>query len=255
MGLNKKTLKCSHFNDLPSDEVLNSISRDDRLFIIFKGELKSSKENIGEKWKNDFPDFFVNIHKSENMLSIMKLITVEEIEQNQLFLEKCAKDYGILGEQLLRRFAEKFEVEFNEDLPLKTLNPYGLSTYEQGGEMDDWKYFFHGYHCAFTNQKTGQHIEVPLTFGLEFGQLDPYFFSKFIKSTPEYKPVPIKIQQDFHDGCRILDTMFRIGKFEEVNSNDKERKGIIVKNRIKRKVKIYEGGIREILSDIYRMDF
>ena len=52
----------------------------------------------------------------------------------------------------------------------------------QSGKIGDWKFFFHGFHCYFENIFTNQCIEVPIVFGFEFGDLDPYFFMQYIKS-------------------------------------------------------------------------
>ena len=116
--------------------------------------------------------------------------------------------------------------------------------------MGEWKYFFHGFHCAFTNNETKQYIEVPLTYGEEYGELDPYFFSKFIKSTLKFHPLPIKIYNDFSDGLRILTVMEKIGKFEKVKSNLKGKEGFILKNRVKKKINVYENGLDEIIKDL-----
>ncbi len=93
--------------------------------------------------------------------------------------------------------------------------------------------------CAFKNLKTEQYIETPLSYGLEFGELDPYFFSKFINSTNEYKPLPLFIYDDYWDGKRILNKMVELDKFEIINSNFSNETGVVVKDRVKIKVDTY----------------
>ena len=96
------------------------------------------------------------------------------------------------------------------------------------------------FHCGFENKKTGQIIEVPLVFGLEFGDLDPYFFTRFIKSTSKYIPLPVEIYEDYADGVRIIEKMIALGKFEKIISNIGNHYGIVVTDREKLKIKSFE---------------
>ncbi len=250
MSLKEKIIKVSKVEEVPNLNEIESIPRGLMLKIIFEGKAKSKREEIGQKWKNELPKYSIGIHTNGIEINILKLITDKDIEENQLFFEKCAIEYGILGEKLINQFIEEFKVQSHEGFPLKTLNPYGKTHYEQIGEMGNWEYYFHGFHCAFTNKKTEQHIEVPLTYGEEYGELDPYFFTDFIKSTPEYQPLPIQIYNDYWDGKRILEVMLGLGKFEKINSNLKGRKGIIASNRTKKEVRIFENGMGEVHKDV-----
>lgn len=250
MNLEEKRLVVTSLENLPSIQAIKSIKRGVNLKIEFEHKIKSKREEIGEGWKSQLPEFSIGIHTIKDEINILKLITDQEIEQHQLFFEKCAQEYGILGSQLIHRFVREFEVKSHEGFPLRTLNPYRKTQYEQGGNMGEWKYFFHGFHCAFTHKKTKQYIEVPLTYGDEYGELDPYFFSKFIKSTPKFQPLPIGIYDDFSDGLRILEVMEKIGKFEKIESNLKGRKGFIVKDRVKQKVITFENGMAEVFPDL-----
>ena len=144
-----------------------------------------------------------------------------------------------MATKLINEFAEKHNLEIDPESPMDTLCHTNKLGYKPVGEINGWRYAFHGIHCAFSNLKTGQHIEVPLTYGLEFGQLDPYFFIGFIKSTKEYQPLPVGIYCDYADGWRILEKMAEIGKFEYVNSNWPNEKGMVVADREKVEVKVY----------------
>ncbi|MBC7388100.1 MAG: hypothetical protein H7329_02720 [Opitutaceae bacterium] len=110
----------------------------------------------------------------------------------------------------------------------------------QIGNVGNWKYFIHGFHCGFENNETRQIIEVPLVFGLEFGDLDPYFFTRFIKSTPNYQPLPVDIYVDYADGVRINEKMISLGKFERINSNVGNHYGIVVTDRQKVEIKSHK---------------
>lgn len=62
-----------------------------------------------------------------------------------------------------------------ENNPLVTFAPFKCNR-KRKGKMGKWQYCFHGFHCTFENKKTEQNIEVPLAYGFDFGDLDPYFF-------------------------------------------------------------------------------
>ena len=207
MELIEKIQVCNSLDELPNFKAIKSIPRGIQFKIIFNDKIKYKREEIGENWKLEHPEFKIGIHTVEPEINLLKLITDNEIEEHQDFFEKCAKDYKIIGTKLITELSEYFEIEINLDSRLESLNPYRKNGFEPVGEFRNWKYSFHGRHCGFVNQTTGQNIEVPLNYGLEFGQLDPYFFSNFIKTSLDYYPLPVQIFNDYADGCRIINQM------------------------------------------------
>jgi hypothetical protein len=239
LELTKKVQVCNSLDDIPDFTTIKSLERGIEWKIVFENNIKSKREKIGCQWKFEHPEFQIAVHTIEPEINIVKLITNKEIEVHQDFFEKCAKDYRNLATKLINEFSEKYNVKIDTEYPMNTLCHTEKFGYKSVGQMNGWRYAFHGIHCGLTNNKTGQQIEVPLTYGLEFGQLDPYFFTRFIKSTKEYQPLPIGIYCDYADGYRILEKMVEIGKFEFVNSNWPNKKGIIVSDREKIEIKIY----------------
>lgn len=235
-----KTIKvCNSLDDIPGFKEIKSLQRGIEWKIVFANKIKSRREKIGNQWKFEHPEFQIAIHSIKPEINIIKLITNEEIEEHQDFFEKCAQDYRNLATQLINEFAENHNLEIDPKNPMNTLHHTDKLGYKPVGQMNEWRYAFHGIHCGLTNTKTKQRIEIPLTYGLEFGQLDPYFFINFIKSTKEYQPLPVEIYCDYDDGMRILEKMVKIGKFEYVNSNWPDKKGIVVTDRNKIEVSVY----------------
>ena len=225
-------ISVNSLEELPTLEVINALPRERILKIIFKEGPQLQREAIGANLKKALPNFLVGIHTVEPEINIVKLITDQEIEENQAFFEACAKDYRQLAETLVFTLANKLGLKLNEDFPMETFNKLKRGR-RQAGEMENWEYFVHGYHCKFNNKKTGQVIEAPLIFGLEFGDLDPYFFTRFIKSTPKYHPLPVKIFEDNADGVRINEQMIALGKFERISANVQGHYGVVVTDRKK----------------------
>ena len=185
-------IKINSIGQIPTIEIILGIPRERTIKLVFDKSVQNKRDAIGQDLKNKLLNFQIGIHTIEPEINIAKLITNKEIEDNQDFFEQCAKDYRQLGEELLFKLVDKLDLKLNKDFPMETFNELKRDK-RQIGKLENWRYFVHGFHCGFENTKTGQIIEVPLVFGLEFGDLDPYFFSKFIKSTPNYRPLPISI--------------------------------------------------------------
>ncbi|MEA5256784.1 hypothetical protein VB264_03240 [Arcicella aquatica] len=227
------------FEQIPTLESIRAIPRERTLKLVFENELQIQIEAIGQNLKKELSGFQVAVHTVNPEINIAKLITHQEIEDNQDFFEQCAKDYRQLGEELLFKLVDKLGLKLNKDFPMETFNELKLDK-RRTGKVENWRYYVHGFHCGFENNKTGQIIEVPLFIGLEFGDLDPYFFTSYIKSTPQYNPLPVEIFEDYADGVVINEKMISLGKFERISSNVGNHNGIVVADRQKVAIKSYE---------------
>lgn len=239
MDRTTEIIAVNSIEQLPTLEAIRAIPRERTLKLVFEKSILSQRDAIGQKLKQELDGFQIGIHTIEPEINIVKLISDDEIEQNQDFFEQCAKDYRQLGEELIFKLAGKLGITINADYPLSTFNELKRGK-KQAGKLGDWRYYLHGFHCCFENLRTNQNIEVPLVFGLEFGDLDPYFFVSYIKSTPGYRPLPIDIYEDYADGKRINSKMLSLGKFERIHSNVGNHFGIVVANRQKIKIKTYD---------------
>jgi hypothetical protein len=240
-SLNRTTdiISISTIGQIPTLETIRAIPRELTLKLVFDNGVQSQRETIGQNLKKELVGFQVGVHTFEPEINIAKLITDEEIEDNKDFFEQCAKDYRHLGKELIFKLADKLDITINQDYPMMTFNEL-KSDKRQIGKVENWRYFVHGFHCGFENNITGQIIEVPLVFGLEFGDLDPHFFTKYIKSTPKYNPLPIDIFEDYADGVRINEKMISLGKFERIGSNVGGHYGIVVTDRQKVEIKSFD---------------
>ena len=206
------------------------------LKLVFGNGKNNQRQNIGRTLIKQLPEFQVGVHTLEPEINITKLITYKEIDDNQDFFENCAKDYRNLGKELIFRLGDELDINLNDDFPMETFN--GLRRDKRSvGKVENWRYYVHGFHCGFENYETGQQIEVPLVFGLDFGDLDPYFFTQFIKSSSNYKPLPVAIFEDYADGVRIIERMVELRKFEKISSNVGSHYGVVVVDREKVDIK------------------
>lgn len=71
----------------------------------------------------------------------------------------------------------------------------------------NWYFDVHGEHCMFKNTETGQTLEVFLGSPADVGNMDPYFFYNFIKTTPELAHLTSYFENPFKD---MLDLFERL---------------------------------------------
>lgn len=224
----EKIISVSSASQIPSrDEILN-LPYGLELILLFERDFRLQRERTGNTLKAILPDFLISIHTTKPRISIIKLISYDDIETHKLFFEQCAKDYRNLARKLIFQLSEQVKIKLDEDYPLSMFD-----IIPQDGSMGQWEYNLHGLHCQFTHMQTGQTIEVNLAFGPELGDLDPYFFTSFIKSTQAYQTLPVGIYNNYHDGYRINEKMLALGKFEKITSNHSNHYGIVVTDREK----------------------
>lgn len=233
------TYNITKAKEIPSNEVLSDALRNNVVILLFDAGLKKLQEEVGTDLKTNLKDCCVGVSLDGSNIKINRLITNDEIEANVDFFEQCAKDYRSLSKTLIYRLAEYLGITLNKDFPSETLNPL-KTTEKDKGKFNNLEYYLHGFHVHFYNTETGQEIEAPIMFGDDYGDLDPYFFSNYITSTPQYKPLPIELYEPYYDGKRILDKMLELGKLERVQSNWPGLIGTIVTDRKKIDIKTLE---------------
>jgi hypothetical protein len=218
-------------DQIPSIHEIRTYARDIELRIIFHTSIKDRCEPIGAYLKKKLPGFLVRVLVADPIIIITRIISEDEVIAHQAFFEQCAIDYRNLATQLIHQLALQFGITIDPASPLNSFYP--LMKKQSAGTMEQWDYGLHGFHCRFEHKLTHQSIEVSLIYGLEFGDLDPYFFTHYILSTPAYHPLPVAIYDEFHDGVQINNTMLSLGKFEQIPSILNGRSGIAVTNREK----------------------
>jgi hypothetical protein len=133
------------------------------------------------------------------------MLQENEIINNLSFFQKCETDHQILAQNLINELACFLGVKIDPKLPLNNFKPFYAT--KQSGIMNDWNYFFHGYHCCFENINTKQTIEVSLVEKNNFGALDPIFFLNYILSTTKYQPLPFEISRTYETGKSVLNIL------------------------------------------------
>ncbi|EEZ4382054.1 MULTISPECIES: DUF6896 domain-containing protein [Escherichia] len=225
-----ETLSIACADEIPDIALLRQTPKEKVLHLHFASEAEKYREEFGLELKAQLDEFVVGLPSADPVIRIARLISLEEINRHQDFFEHCAKEYRKLATELIFALAEQLNVAMTENNPLVAFSPFKCNR-KRKGKMGKWQYCFHGFHCAFENKKTEQNIEVPLAYGFDFGDLDPYFFSGFIKSTPAWQPLPVAIYDDYHDGSRIIQQLLALGKLEKIASPIPQYTGVAAVDR------------------------
>lgn len=94
---------------------------------------------------------------------------------------------------------------------------------------DNWCFDVHGEHCMFENLTTGQILEVSLGDKESVGNLDPYFFYSFLKTTVNLKHLTKYFDHPFNDMLVLFEDLQRQKllthingvQFRKINTNEK----------------------------------
>ena len=222
-------LTCDSEASLPSMVQLSLLPREKLLRVVFLPPVRSQREAVGRLWREQLPGFLICISDNDVDITICKLITDEEIEAHAVFFDQCAQNYRKLATELIYELAAKLKVTIDPANAMHTFGKYKMG--RQLGTMGAWKYFFHGIHCGFKHTVTGQSIEVYLVTPGEFGALDPFFFVRYICTTPGYQPLPIALHDYYHDGGRILSKMVASERWDRVRLMETYEEQVLVKER------------------------
>lgn len=71
----------------------------------------------------------------------------------------------------------------------------------------NWYFEVHGEHCLFKNSITGQTLEVSLGDIESVGNLDPYFFYNFLKTTTAFQHLTDNFKNPFSDMIAFFETL------------------------------------------------
>lgn len=71
----------------------------------------------------------------------------------------------------------------------------------------NWSFAVHGEHCLFQNSTTRQTLEVSLGDETSLGDLDPYFFYKFLKTTDNLSHLAEQFPRPFSDMLTFFEAL------------------------------------------------
>jgi len=202
---------------VPTAEAIAKLAcKGQHVVLKFSGASPDSAMNeVGEKLASALPDHSV-FCSGVSQLTVLPVIAASEVLALADDLVAAARDFRITARALCLSLAQKLE-----------LQPDALLDVDEdrtSGELDaDWTYYVHGSGCCFEHQITGQRLDVVLSFGAEFGVLDPFFFHCFLATTKRYRPLAAALTEDFHDTRRALSVLAAAGRLTTISVADGAR--------------------------------
>lgn len=185
-----KTFICSGPSSIPSKQRLMPYLAQRETIILrcyqkryfFIGQSFNSQPII-ERLEKEFHDCAVFVSQDRRFfchITLQPVINLDTIVQFKSRFQQAIQDYIQTAQWLS---------QLNKESPVL---------------QDEWEMFQHGRHCRYENLNTGQWLEVPLEEALTPETMDPYFFSRFIKTTDSFSDIADLIEDEFHDSERVL---------------------------------------------------
>ncbi len=202
---------------LPTVAELRTLAdRYDKVFLRFGIALDQSvhtddaKNALIERLQSGLPECFVfnsggaSLPTPTSWITIVRAVTTQTVIKNEARLLAALRAFGETATDLITRLAKARGVELSCFLH----DPFAGAGEQTGRFDNECGYRFHGYECLFVNEKTGQRLEVIVVgSGGAWGALDPYFFSQFVSSTPEWADVARFLQSAYHGTLRAFDIL------------------------------------------------
>ncbi len=191
---------------MPSPAELHALTSESEVIFVLPLETDEAATKIFvEGFFNDEVCVWSNSEQGKR-----KWIRARRVIASLTVSEKA--DVFVEAAQMFRRVATERVERLASHLGVGTLNISNRDLDELVPESERWhgiydnywRYGFHGFECAFTHQNTGQYLDVVLGYGDEFGVLDPYFFTKFLETTAEFKALRRLLHDNYHDARKVM---------------------------------------------------
>ena len=179
--------------------------------------------------QKEFPNYVVSEIKWMNKLVIVPSISTKTVLDNLNKFYKCIELFDKTAHLLMNLMAETFDIDLNNSSEIYDLK-MNKSDRQRGQINDEWKYHFHGKGCSFTNLITEQFLDVQITNGLEFGELNTYYLMKFIQTTESLKEMSLILNDELNNMQKVIEIL-RMNDFLIKLANENSDGLIINRNK------------------------
>ena len=206
------TFWCRNARDLPTSAQLQAALFTHHAGVLLfpqklrAGEKARCERSIRAAWPDADIGNFIFCWGYERVY-FHRVLTREAILQNSAELVQSARDFRALANQLTPQLAATIGVSAAQLSACGQYLPLDPRIEQSGVLNDSWRYFFHGFQCGFTHRASGQVVEVEFGFGEEFGALDPWFWHRFLETTPRYAHLASWLALGYADARRMFDVL------------------------------------------------
>lgn len=187
--------------------------------VIKTGDWQPSKEQFQELTLS-FTNRYISFKDWHNEFWIKPGITTSYILSKKDSIIYAAQLFRKTATELMDKLAKRYKVDFDSGQGLFELRTNNDHINRITGIDDQWKFQFHGYECLLTNKVTGQSLDTIFIYRPEFGALDPYFFLKYINSTPELSDLKAFFNDKYDNVDQALLTLEAHGEIKRFPKSD-----------------------------------
>jgi hypothetical protein len=223
---------CRSIADLPTLPSIRQIVDDHHHLVLRVAPpldgLDFDERMVIDRLAPRLPDY--TVFDSGGAVTIKKVIAEEVVLAQAATIVAAAAEFRRTAADLMGRLSRKLGIPLEAfyGSEYRPLLSRGWFRHRWRGRLDSsWKYGFHGHQCGFTNGSTGQVVEVELGFRGEFGVLDPFFFSRFVTTTPGLEGVAALFRDRYHDPLRALVVLERWGRLTRISDGTTGRRGLV----------------------------
>lgn len=222
---------------LPSASMMQSwlLERPEIELMFPRPFSETEKQRVLERLQSALPDCSVwaaPYPKHRQRLFVARILDEATILRHARQVTDAARDFERVARGRGLALATHLEIDPTELSVRGRFRRSEFSDEQQIGVLEGgWRYFFHGFECGFSNQHSGQHLDIVFGYENKWGVLDAFFFEQFVKSTPAHNAVAALFQRSFADACRTLDVLESKGYFIRVppsSGSFNQKEGLVV---------------------------
>ena len=201
---------CRTVTDIPPAHQLRIWATEDRHVVLqFPPDALTDepKASVITRLAAALPDCRV-FDSGRDWVTVMRVIPAEVVRSNAAGFLAAMRLFRRTATDLAHRLADRLGVSPADRLDRLTAD-------DAVCKLAGWSYEPHGMECRFEHT-TGQEVEVCLSFGAEFGVLDPFYFARFVKTTGGLEHLGALLRHDFHDAALVIDLLAGRGHLTRV---------------------------------------
>jgi len=211
-------LTCARLDEIPPAEELAARAVTGRHVVLHLAGLpREPVENLLHDLEQRLPDHSVFVsypapHGGIDAITVYKVIDRAAVLGDLPLWLLAVREYVALADDLCVRLATAHGLK-----PAELLANRHRGRCAAVGRLGAWRYHFHGFQCQFLH-RDGTVVDVNVCHGDEFGTLDPYFFSRYVRSSPARRDAAALLSDDFHDACRVFTILTRLGRLKTISA-------------------------------------
>jgi hypothetical protein len=163
-----------------------------------------------DKLESKFDDKLIYYINWSKTLVITNSITTKFVESHINEFLQCFTEFDSKAHEMMDILANTFNIDLSDTDQIWDLKR-NKSEKQRGTINSSWDYHFHGAECAFINKKNGQHLDIKIIYGREYGVIDNFFLYRFIETTKSLTSQFELLNGESHNLRKVINVIKRNG--------------------------------------------